>query len=101
MLCMGIKGIHDVADRGTTIHGRGSAFGVRRGRLVDADWRLFSGRIAGVGGVIVRSHTSWVAGAVYYIVLFILSFSVLKAAEAASIEVSHLDAGGSLVVLDG
>jgi hypothetical protein len=52
------KGIHDVALRGTTFHGRGSAFGARHWRLVDAARRLFPGRIAGFDGLIVRSRSS-------------------------------------------
>src|SRR5712675_468320 len=95
------QGLHDVALRGTRFHGRGSAFGVRRRRLVDVVWRLFLGRIAGFGALIVRSRSSSIACAVHYIVLAIVLLFASNAAEAASIEVKHLDAGGSLVVLDG
>jgi hypothetical protein len=52
------EGIQDVALRGTTFHGRGSAPGVRHRRLVDAAWRLFLGRISGLDGLIVRSRSS-------------------------------------------
>jgi hypothetical protein len=38
---------------------------------------------------------------VHYLLLVIVSLFALKAAEAASIEVNHLDVGGSLVVIDG
>ena len=57
------RGIHDVALRGTSFHGRRSAFGVRHRRLVDVVRGLFLGWIADVDGVIAsvfgrRGHSN-------------------------------------------